>query len=68
VKRDIVIEVQGGVVVGLYCDLPDARFVVVDWDSIECGDSDLGVGIESHEPLKSISAQTRKHYRRSILA
>lgn len=29
---DIIVEVRKGMVTGLYCDIDDARFVVVDWD------------------------------------
>jgi len=35
---DIIVEVRGGVVVGVYTDVPDARVVLVDWDNIEAGD------------------------------
>jgi hypothetical protein len=64
--KDIVVEVQDGVVVGLYCDIVDARFVIVDWDTIKSGDVNDGVGVERHEKLKSIPALVRKHYRRAI--
>lgn len=37
--NDIVVEVSGGVVVGVYTDVPNARVVLVDWDNIEAGDS-----------------------------
>ena len=36
---DIVVEIRKGMVTGLYCDIADARFVVVDWDLLERLDS-----------------------------
>jgi hypothetical protein len=64
--KDIVIEVESGAVVGLYCDLTNVRFVVVDLDSIESGDVECGSGIEPHEKLESIPSSIRKYYRRAI--
>ena len=31
---DVVIEVRGGVVTEVYCDHPDLRAIVIDWDKV----------------------------------
>lgn len=35
---DIVVVISGGVLVGLYTDVPDTRGVLVDWDEVESQD------------------------------
>jgi len=65
--KDIVIEVIKGMVTGLYCDIEDARFVIVDWDLVECDESGNSVGTEQHhEKLRSLSPNTRTKYRHAI--
>ena len=54
--NDIVIEVSGGVVVGVYTDLPDARVVLVDWDNIGDGDRP---GIYGQHHLREVPEETR---------
>jgi len=64
---DIVVEVSKGMVTGLYCDLKDARFVVVDWDLIERADSQGQAGIEhDHSKLTRLPANTRKQFHQAI--
>lgn len=64
---DIVVEVTKGMVTGLYCDIEDARFVVVDWDLLECADSAGQVAIEhEHDPLRSLDPNTRSEYQQAI--
>jgi hypothetical protein len=67
--KDIVIEVTKGMVTGLYCDIEDARFVVVDWDLVERDKSANSIGIEQHhERLRSLPRNTRTKYRQAISA
>jgi len=67
--KDIVVEVRKGVVTGLYCDIADARFVVVDWDLIERADSEGSIGVEqNHAKLTSLPADTRTEFRQAISA
>lgn len=64
---DIVVEVTKGTVTGLYCDIEDARFVVVDWDLLECADSGGQVAIEQeHDSLRSLDPNTRSEYQQVI--
>ena len=67
--KDIVVEVRKGMVTGLYCDINDARFVVVDWDLLERADSGGQAGSEQdHAKLGSLPATTEIEYRRAISA
>ena len=64
---DIVVEVRKGMVTGLYCDIEDARFVVVDWDLRERSEPDHEVGLEQdHKRLASLPANTGIQYRQAI--
>jgi len=64
---DIVVEVRKGMVTGLYCDIEDARFVVVDWDLIERDDPGTQVGIEQdHAKLRLLDPDTRSEYQQAI--
>ncbi len=67
--KDIVIEVTKGMVTGIYCDIEDARFVIVDWDLVERDTSANSVGIEQHHgKLRSLRPHTRTKYRHAISA
>jgi hypothetical protein len=67
--KDIVVEVRKGIVTGLYCDIADARFVVVDWDLIERADSHGRIGVEQdHAKLTALPADTRTEFRQAISA
>ena len=37
-RGDVVVEVRGGTVVGVYTNLGNVRIVLVDWDDIQQGD------------------------------
>ena len=64
---DIVVEVRKGMVTGLYCDIEDARFVVVDWDLLERDDSGAQVAVEQdHASLRSLLPTTRIEYQQAI--
>jgi hypothetical protein len=64
---DIVVEVRKGMVTGLYCDIEDARFVVVDWDLLERLDSGTQVAVEQdHASLRSLDPNTRSEYQQVI--
>lgn len=64
---DIIVEVRKGMVTGLYCDINDARFVVIDWDLLERDESGGNVGLEEpHASLTSLPPSTRAEYRRTI--
>lgn len=66
---DIIVEVRKGTVTGLYCDVDDARFVVVDWDLLDRGAARGQLGIEeNHAKLTSLPAATRTEYRQAIVA
>jgi hypothetical protein len=63
--KEIVVEVRKGMVTGLYCDIEDAKFVVVDWDLLECADSGGQVAIEhDYTSLTALPLDTRTEYRR----
>lgn len=64
---DIVVEVSKGMVTGLYCDIEDARFVVVDWDLRERSDTGTELGLQKdHDRLASLPANTGIQYRHAI--
>ena len=66
---DIIIEVRKGTVTGLYCDVEDARFVVVDWDLLERAESRGRVGVEQdHAKLSSVPIETKMEFRQAISA
>ena len=66
---DIIVEVRKGTVTGLYCDIKDVRFVVVDWDLAERPDSQGRVGVEhDHASLVSLPANTRTEVRQALSA
>lgn len=66
--KDIVVEVRKGMVTGLYCDIEDARFVVVDWDLRERSGPGDEIGLEQdHERLASLPANTGIQYRQAII-
>lgn len=65
--RDIIVEVTKGMVTGLYCDIEDARFIVVDWDLLERSDSNTQLGIEQdHAELTSLPTNTRLQYQNAV--
>jgi len=67
--KDIVVEVRKGIVTGLYCDVADARFVVVDFDLIERADSQGRIGVaQDHEKLRALPADTKTEFRQAISA
>lgn len=67
--KDIVVEVTKGTVTGLYCDIENARFVIVDWDLVERDESQESIAVEHHhEGLASLPGQTRRKYRQAISA
>jgi hypothetical protein len=61
---DIVVEIRKGMVTGLYCDVEDVRFVVVDWDLVERSESRIGIEQE-HSKLTSLPADTRMELHRA---
>jgi hypothetical protein len=64
---DIVVEVRKGMVTGLYCDVEDARFVIVDWDLSERSEAEGHVGIEhDHSNLTSLPTTTRVEFERAL--
>ena len=65
--KDIVVEVSKGMITGLYCDIEDARFVVVDWDLRERSADSVGAQ-QDHEKLKSLPRETRIEFHRAIAA
>lgn len=66
--KDIVVEVRKGMVVGLYCDIDDARFVVVDWDLLERPDGEQAGIEQDHSNLGLLPQDARDEYRRAISA
>jgi hypothetical protein len=62
---DIVVEVRKGMVSGLYCDVEDARFVVVDWDLVERSDSQIGIE-QNHSNLTALPLDTRMELHRAL--
>ena len=67
--KDIVVEVRKGIVRGLYCDIADARFVVIDWDLLERSDSHGRIGVEQdHATLTALPTETRTEFHQAISA
>ncbi len=63
--HDVVVEVRGGMVVEIYSDRPDLRFVLVDWDNIHDGDHPFCWGDPT--PLSAMPEDTRANYHDAIL-
>jgi len=63
---DIIVEVRKGMVTGLYCDIEDARFVVVDWDLLEREGSGAAAAEEAHASLASLPANTEREFQQAL--
>jgi hypothetical protein len=64
---DIVCEVRGGVLVGVYTDIPDARVIVVDWDDVgSTGQPGIGGGAMKHASLQELPDETRAEYEAAL--
>ncbi len=65
---DIVVEASGGVIVGIYCDDPKVRLVVIDWDELEPsrGTPHVGAVWDSCPPLSELSDETRMQFQHAI--
>jgi hypothetical protein len=66
---DIVVEIRKGLVSGIYSDVKDARFVVVDWDLVERfeADDEGRVATEfGHEALSALPPASAWEYNRAI--
>lgn len=60
---DIVVEIRKGMVSGIYSDLQDARFVVVDWDLVERLDEGDQIASKcDHEGLSSMPVDSAAEY------
>lgn len=57
--HDIIVEVSGGTVVGVYTSLPDARVVLVDWDEVDCGEH---AGEYPASAIEDMSERTQREY------
>lgn len=62
---DIVIEVEGGMITGIYSDVKDARFVVIDWDLREREPNEIATE-QIHQKLRFLPRETRTEYRRAL--
>lgn len=64
---DIVVEVTKGMVTGIYCDIRNARFVVVDWDLVERDGPPDRIAIKhQHVNLNVLPLRTKNQYKRAI--
>jgi len=64
--NDVVIEVNRGMVTGIYSDA-NVRFVVVDWDLRERMEPDVTFGLEVEgSNLNEMRQKTLNQYRRAI--
>jgi hypothetical protein len=65
--KDIIVELRGGVVVEIYCDEPDVRVTIVDWDEVRSENSQpTGVLNWDHVPISSLPIDTRLKCQRII--
>lgn len=65
--RDIVVEVNKGMVVGIYSDIQDVRFVVVDWDLLERAEARGQFGaVHERSTLSSLSARAKDEYHAAL--
>lgn len=64
---DIVVVISGGVLVGLYTDVPDTRGVLVDWDEVESQDDLTAAGgIFGVDSLASMPEETELVYKSAV--
>jgi hypothetical protein len=65
--KDIVVEVNKGMVVGIYSDIEDARFIVVDWDLLERADARGQFGtVHERSTLSSLSPRAKDEYHTAL--
>ena len=65
--KHVIIEVRGGVIVGVYCDFVNFRFFIVDWDNKVggiCDDNGIGYD-EAAISLAQMPVDTRQEYERA---
>lgn len=63
--REIVIEVRGGTVTEVYCDIANARTIIVDWDLIAQGDGQGQAGyLHEHSKLADLHLKAAEELRR----
>lgn len=56
----MIIEVSGGVVQEVYCDSPDVRVIMVDWDAGESPGDEFTGGDLMVQKIALLPADTRK--------
>lgn len=65
---DVVIESRGGVICEIYCDHPDVRPIIIDWDNIDSPECAGQVGSDwlPCAPLDALPLDTREQYVNAI--
>ncbi|MBN2317032.1 MAG: hypothetical protein JXM79_24105 [Sedimentisphaerales bacterium] len=65
---DIVIEVRGGALVGVYCNNRDQRFIFLDWDDLnELPEAEHVGGVIHRNSFSDMHQETRSVYDRTVL-
>jgi hypothetical protein len=63
---EVVIEIRGGVLVEIYSDDPDTRFVVVDWDRIATDEETATAFAWRATKMDRMPEDTSAEYRQAI--
>ena len=64
---DIIVEVRGGCLVGIYCSDPEQRFILLDWDDLNELPEEQRLGSVFHaDALAQMPQDTRRAYDRSL--
>lgn len=60
-RPKLIIEISGGVLCGVYCDIPELDVILADFDDIRDGDRPRRVG---HVPLEDMQSDIKEQLRR----
>jgi hypothetical protein len=64
---DIVVEVRGGCLVGVYCNDREQRFILLDWDDLnELPEAERMGGIFARHSFGEMRQDTRSVYDRTV--
>lgn len=68
VMIDVIVEVRGGLIAEVYCDHPQVRAVVVDWDELESPERCGRVGFvwSPLAPTDALPSDTRQQYAMAV--
>ena len=65
--NDIVVEIRGGTIVGVYCNNREQRFILLDWDDLnELPETERVGGVIHRNSFSDMHQGTRSVYDRTV--